>query len=252
MILYNYLISKRVVNMDKVNNEDGIIFSKDINFLYNVRNKCSEAGIFLNYSQTVEDYILYLVGSDGGIILIDYKYFDDIKFLLNYYCSYKCQNFTFVYITEDKIDIDLGKNSYIINLDELKELLPKLKYLSYAQNHSSHMSKSDIYKNTIDFLEMYGISPKHAGYSYIKECVALGVENNSGILNFSNNIYPIIATKYNTCTGNVDKNIRTAIKKAYENNPKLFELDDVNHKSITNAGFLNYIIEKVKIKCIEG
>lgn len=238
--------------MNLNNNVDGVIFSDDITFAYNVRNVCSESGVYLDYSQTGEDLILYVIRNKGGLIFIDHKRFSYMDILKEYLNSEKSKNFTFIIITDSTdIDFEITEKAYITNFENIREVLPKIKYLNSFYKDITSISKSEIYKNIIGVLELYGISPKHIGYLYIKECVALGVESNTGVLNFSINIYPIIASKFNTCTGNVDKNIRTAIKKAYENNPKLFDIDDVCHRAITNAGFLNYIIEKVKMKCIE-
>ena len=235
------------------NNVDGIIFSKDVNYSYNVRNKCSEQRVYIDYASSLKDLILYLIRHDSGFVFIDYKYFSHISVFTEYICSEKSSNFTFIMLTDNKvIDCVLENKFYISNLNSLTDLVFRLKCINGADNSLFNLSKGEIYKNIITYLERYGISPKHIGYSYIKECVAIGVENTSGILNYSNNIYPIIATRYHTCTGNVDKNIRTAIKKAYEHNPTIFEDDDITNRALTNAGFLNYIIEKVKIKCIEG
>jgi len=235
-----------------INDFDGIIFSNDAKVLYNVRNICSEEGIFLEYSKTSESLLLHILCANGGLIFVDYSSLITIQGIIGYICSERSSKFTFVFLSDDKdVDIDLPRNCFVITQDKLRDMLPRLKYLQSLDLSSQMVSRGELYKNIVTYLDMYGISPKHIGYCYIKECIAIGVEQGSGVLNFSSNIYPVIATKFNTCTGNVDKNIRTAIKSAYEHNPKLFEIDAVHSKSITNAGFLNYIIEKVKFNCIQ-
>jgi len=239
--------------MNTENDIDGIILSEDVNYSYNVRNRCSREGVHIGYAQTSDDIILYLMNSNSGIIFIDYKYFSIVSRFFNHYIvSSKGQAYTFVILTDNKeLDIDINDKVFVCDLNNLKYWLPKLKRFS-CNNYVSNVSKVELYKIIITFLELYGISPKHIGYSYIKECIALGVESDYCVSNFSSNIYPVVATRFNTCTGNVDKNIRTAIRKAYEHNPKAFSEDDINYKVITNVEFLNYLIEKVKIKCIEG
>lgn len=238
--------------MDLDNSVDGIIFSKDVNFAYTIRNKCSELGVYLDYSPTTQDILRYYFDSKGGFIFIDYKSFDYMSLLQSCLNSEKIHNYNVILLTDNKeIDVEVDDRLYVSNLKNIGELVLKLKYLNSHESDVTAVSKNEIYKNIILFLEKYGISPKHIGYSYIKECVAFCVESNDCVLNFSINVYPIIASRFHTCSGNVDKNIRTAIKKAYEKNPQLFDVEDICHRAITNAGFLNHIIEKVKIKCIE-
>lgn len=234
------------------NNFDGIIFSNDANVLYNIRNICSEEGIFLEYSKTSEHLLLHILCGNGGLIFVDYNSLVNIQGIIEYICSDRSHKFTFVFLSDNKeVDIALPGNCFVSTQDKLRDILPRLKYLHSGDYRTTNLSRGEVYKNIVTFLDMYGISPKHLGYSYIKECIAIGVEQGSGALNFSNNIYPVIATKFNTCTGNVDKNIRTAIRSAYEHNPKLFEIDAVHSTAITNAEFLNYVIEKVKFNCIQ-
>lgn len=246
------MVAEKVGTVNMQNEFDGIVFSKDINFSYNVRNKCSVYGIKLGYSQSIKDLLLYLIKSDNGLIFIDYNCFSYIKLLKEYIGSEKSNSHIFIFLTDNKeMDIDIGKKSFVANLGNLCDIIPKIKYVSSMDNNLINVSKGVMYKNIIESLGVYGISPKLIGYSYMKECIVLGVESGGSILNFSNNIYPIIASKFHTCAGNVDKNIRTAIKKAYEKNPQLFEDDEISSMALTSAGFLNYIIEKVKIKCIQ-
>lgn len=238
--------------MKTQNNVDGIIFSTDINFSYNVRNKCSECGIELNYCQSIKELVLYLFRNNGGLVFIDYNNCMDVNLLKEYIDGLFNKLDTFVFLSDDEsIDVKLKGRYFISSLRNLDELIPKLKYIHKKDEDLLNISKGNLYKNIIEALDVYGISHKLIGYTYIKECIVLGVESRCSILNFSHQIYPLIACKYNTCTSNVDKNIRTAIRKAYANNPKLFENDELGRVALTNVGFLNYIIEKVKVKCME-
>ena len=127
-----------------------------------------------------------------------------------------------------------------------------MKEINDIENNLSGFSKLSLYKNVVNLLEPFNFAHNHVGYTYIKDSIIRALEKTQGIINFSGELYPSIANMYKTTTKNVEKNISSAIKKAYEKNPKPFELDDCHYRVITtNVCFLNYIIEKVKLKCIE-
>ncbi|MFA6860279.1 MAG: sporulation initiation factor Spo0A C-terminal domain-containing protein [Clostridia bacterium] len=64
-----------------------------------------------------------------------------------------------------------------------------------------------------EILLKLGLTEKHLGFAYIKECVLLILANKSNLKSLSKTVFPTIAAKYQTSTANIERSIRTAISK---------------------------------------
>lgn len=61
-----------------------------------------------------------------------------------------------------------------------------------------------------------GFSPKHTGYSYLKDIIKQVVINGGVVASLISDQYPYIAIKYKTTPCNIERNIRNAISLAYK------------------------------------
>ena len=71
-------------------------------------------------------------------------------------------------------------------------------------------------------MRMLGISQKVNGYLYIRRAILLVLKNNGIMGSITKIIYPAIAEEYNTTDKNVERSIRSCIKKAYDENPNRY------------------------------
>ena len=236
-----------------IENDKGIIYSTDTNISYNVRNKCAKYDIDIDYVENSCDVALFIMNNSKGIVFINYADYVNDSSLKKYIECDKNKDFKFVFIGNNfSIDCNKNSNCFSTNVSDIENVFIKIKESIFIDNNLTIFSKSSLYKNVVNLLEPFNFAPNHVGYTYIKDSIIQAVEKDQGIINFSGELYPSIASMYKTTTKNVEKNISSAIKKAYEKNPKPFELDDNHYRVITtNVCFLNYIIEKVKMKCIE-
>lgn len=61
-----------------------------------------------------------------------------------------------------------------------------------------------------------GFSPKHTGYSYLKDIIRQVVLNGGVVSSLISDQYPFIAVKYKTTPCNIERNIRNAITLAFK------------------------------------
>lgn len=231
----------------------GIIYSSDSNYSYTIRNKCVKYGIELDYVNSSCDVAVYIMDNSEGVVFINFSDYLRDHTIKRYIECENNKNFKFIFFGEiDSIDCNKNDNCFCVQIDNIDDFFIKMQDNPCGDNGLHNFSRNSLYKNVVNSLEPFNFAPNHVGYTYIKDSIMQAVEKDQGIINFSGELYPSIANMYRTTTKNVEKNISAAIKKAYEKNPKPFELDDHHYRVITtNVCFLNYLIEKVKMKCME-
>ena len=70
-------------------------------------------------------------------------------------------------------------------------------------------------------LSSLGITANYAGFFYVADAVSMAFSDTGNLLLVTKRLYPQIAKRYNTSAKNVERNIRTIINVAWENNPQL-------------------------------
>jgi two-component system response regulator (stage 0 sporulation protein A) len=96
-----------------------------------------------------------------------------------------------------------------------------------------------------------GFVPKHTGYSYLTDVIKLIVANRGNMGSLLNDVYPVIAEKYNTNPKNVERNIRNAIDSAWLNadidilNSEFGYTVDKNKGKPTNRAFIATVADKI-------
>ena len=67
-----------------------------------------------------------------------------------------------------------------------------------------------------DMLRYVGVGPQYRGYRYLSVAVELVIQHGGGDVQVTKAIYPAIAQRYNTTGDCVERDIRTAIRRAWE------------------------------------
>lgn len=99
------------------------------------------------------------------------------------------------------------------------------------------------------FLLKLNFNSSHKGKDYIKECISLILEDNISYNYLNTECYPIIAGDFRTEIINIDRNIRTAIKRAYENRNNEYweELFNTSFDKVpTSKNFIYMCADKLK------
>ena len=107
-------------------------------------------------------------------------------------------------------------------------------------------STSHLMNLIITELDNFKIPTSFVGYSYMKECIKIGIEIDKDRIHFGSEIYPIVANTFNTSVANIEKGIRSAIKKALQLSPNAFDLYIFNDGQVTSCKLMCYIIENIK------
>lgn len=129
-----------------------------------------------------------------------------------------------------------------IDLEKFRIKLIELKKLKTIKDIDSFI---------VDILHTLGMPSNIKGYYYIKEAISLIIKNEYN--NYSKELYPIIADKYNTTVSNVEKSIRVAIEiSMLRSDIKVIQNifgNSINYDKSkpTNKEFLNTLSEKVKV-----
>ncbi|MBQ8306889.1 MAG: sporulation initiation factor Spo0A C-terminal domain-containing protein [Blautia sp.] len=90
-------------------------------------------------------------------------------------------------------------------------------------------------------IRQLGVSTKYKGYYYVADAVKLTLESQERPIRITKDIYPILATKYQSKPQNIEHNIRTVVLSCWRSNrEKLEEVMGVRlHKMPSNYEFLD-------------
>ena len=86
--------------------------------------------------------------------------------------------------------------------------------------------------------------PNHLGSMYIKEVVVLLYQNRYTLRCFLSKIYPFISYKYQCNSNTIERSIRFAIKKAYQNCKQLEDNDLIFKTMPTIKQFTSYLLDR--------
>ena len=110
------------------------------------------------------------------------------------------------------------KNLTIANINEISGVIDNLQN---DFNYEKILGKEFDCSGTLE-LEIFklladtGLSPKHAGYAYLRYGIRNIVLNNGVMSSLNSEQYPLIASVFKTSTVNVERNIRNAIVQAWK------------------------------------
>ncbi len=142
-------------------------------------------------------------------------------------------------------------NFYICTTDQVKGSMPKFinMYRLTTAMHANVLNKDKLNDVLNYHLTKLGFTPKWLGYKFIKDCLDICVTNDFAIGSLIADVYPVVGLKNNTSPNNVERSIRNAITKAYEDTkfevPGFEEFHNTTHK-ITNRWFLATLLDKLK------
>lgn len=96
-------------------------------------------------------------------------------------------------------------------IDEMQSKMRFDKLNTPDENFSSDQINISIYK----LLCSIGLSSKHSGCAYLRECIKNVILNNGVIHSLVSDQYPYVASVFKTSAVNVERNIRNAIDRAW-------------------------------------
>lgn len=231
---------------------NAIFYSKDdVQLAYTLKKACREININVYNIRQFTDMIFRLKDCSNAVLFLDYNSLDNAnvvcEFIVNYNIN-KCMSV--VIISEEKpTDINFNtQNFYFIKstnvYEDLKEIEHSLKINAVFKKNLTEC-KNNLCEVITEYLLENGFTPQHKGFAYIKECVLYSVNEKGALCALSSDVYPFVASKFNTTPENVERNIRNAISQASKTNFKNKDISKllVNTK-ISNKVILGYLVDK--------
>lgn len=156
-----------------------------------------------------------------------------------------------------KYAINIGAMYYLIKPFEMKDLMSRLQQLFVGSKQFENTlheldSPKQIDNHVHNELVSLGIPMHIKGYQYIDEAVKLCLKRSGESIKITKYIYPVLAEKYGTSPGSVERAIRTAVEITLLRGNKqylkvLFKNMMFNNK-ITNKEFILGITKSVETK----
>jgi two-component system response regulator (stage 0 sporulation protein A) len=177
-------------------------------------------------------------------------------------------------VGQDKITqkaIELGADYYVVKPFDFKVFIKRLKQIIGLENSTESIVKNDYIKipatksssiNTTRSLEAritnviheIGVPAHIKGYSYLREAIAMVIEDMELLGAVTKELYPNIAKKYNTTSSRVERAIRHAIEVAW-NRGKIDTIDNIfgytvnnNKGKPTNSEFIAMVADKLRLE----
>lgn len=122
------------------------------------------------------------------------------------------------------------------------------------KHHKATQKRDDMMPELVRILRDCSVSPRHRGYTCIFDCVQLIQQQPTLGQSITKLIYPSVARKNNTTAARAEKNIRDAIRGAWESGGKDIMPDYLGcgrDKPPTNSEFILAVCEKLREKMYE-
>lgn len=234
---------------------NAIFYSKqNLNMAYDLKRACRDVGISVIYAFEVVELVKYLTELKVNIVFIDCSTLMLSENIFSFIKSYNKNNHSLIICITDNVnckelssfkDVDfIFKNESL--LEQLKEIENSIS-VTAVKNYESSLNLCEINSYLTDYLISIGVSPKHIGFTFIKQAIELALKNNGVIGSLSREVYPTIASKNKTLSQNVERNIRNAIECACKSTA-IYSDNVVNlmqDEKISNREFLCYLLDRV-------
>ena len=177
-------------------------------------------------------------------------------------------------VGQDKVTqraFELGADYYIVKPFDFKTFVKRLKqifgknikksepvseeYIQIPKHSSTTLDSSKSLEAKItNIIHEIGVPAHIKGYLYLREAIAMVVENIDYLGAVTKELYPTIAQKYNTTSSRVERAIRHAIEVAWTRGKidtidKIFGYTINNNKGKpTNSEFIAMIADKIRLE----
>lgn len=229
-----------------------IFYSKgNVELAYELKKTCRNINANVYNIRQFTELIFSVNETNPSILFLDYDYMEIPEAVMDFVVNYKFNNpISIVFITDQtipNINFD-NSNFYQISAKSLQTDLynieAKLKYTSAFKKNNSY-NFDNLHKDITDYLIANGFSTFHKGFAYIKECIVFIVTQKGSVGSLNSEVYPYVASKFNTIVENVERNIRNAVlqaKKINFNNNDICKL--LESTKMSNKVIIGYIVDR--------
>ena len=227
-----------------------VFYSKgNVELAYELKKACRNINANVYNIRQFAELVFTLNETHTSVLFLDYDYMEIPQAVMEYVIHYDFHNpVSIVLITDKDIDMDFDSKSnfYKISpnniLEQLEALEDKLKFTA-AQWKNSFRNINEFGEGITDYLISNGFSTLHKGFAYIKECILFAVVQKGAMGSLNSDIYPYVASKFNTIVENVERNIRNAVQQAKKINFNNNDLCKLCVNKLSNKVIIGYIVE---------
>lgn len=150
---------------------------------------------------------------------------------------------------------EFGVNYYILKPFDLTDLEKRMYDIEGKQNENKNIDlySSNLQVSITNMLHELGIPSHIKGYQYIREAVGMIFENPGIIGGITKELYPDLASKFDTTTSRVERAIRHAIEVGWNRGnidfmEEIFGYSvDIDKAKPTNSEFMVTIADKLRL-----
>ena len=214
------------------------------------RSKLSSIGINAEYISSLSDLLDFIYENDDGIILVNDPSFRVQDYISRFSQIQELKHFSFVCVLDkmDSLAMNIDDvNTFSTTLDALPETMDKVFANRNIKLYSSVVvpeEKVEIYFSKI--MSAFRFSKSMTGITYLKESVKILLSDENHKFSIMKDVYTSVAFKYRKEVANVEKSIRLAISKIFENCSDVFTCV-FREEKVTNIMFINYLVDKIRL-----
>lgn len=153
--------------------------------------------------------------------------------------------------------MELGADYYILKPMDFNVLVERIRQLATGNNSPQYLPpviKNDLNSAVTNIIQEMGVPAHIKGYQYLRDAILMVVNNVNLLGAITKELYPTVATKYQTTPSKVERAIRHAIELAWDRgNTEMLSsffghTIDVGCDKPTNALFIAMVAERLKLK----
>ena len=153
--------------------------------------------------------------------------------------------------------MNLGASYFLAKPFEASSLIDRIKDICISPEETQLKpmvkSKNDLETNITMYIQQLGVPAHIKGYQYIRDAIAMVIDDMDTINSITKLLYPTVAKHYNTTASRVERAIRHAIEVAWDRgNPEIlnefFGYTILGSKGKpTNSEFIALIADKIRL-----
>ena len=223
------------------------IFTRNSTCKCKLKGKLEVYGFCPKCISGLDELLDFLFENDKGLVFVDSNSYRLNSYIIKYAKKQITGNVSFVFLNDNNdfvLDCD-NVFSFISSYDRIDSTIELIYNKGlFRKKHLDNIPEVFIDKELSKILNEYCFPKSFNGYSYIKDCVhiMLSIENAHLTLN---QVYDIVALKYEKNASVIEKGIRQIISVVVDNSSVTI-IKDIGVNKLSNLKLLKYLIEYIK------
>lgn len=146
--------------------------------------------------------------------------------------------------------LQTGASYFIMKPFDGDALIKRVKHIAGEDTNDSYQvrnagfvpeTEEDVEQLVVGLLRNIGVPVRMVGYKYLRDAIILAVDDTESLMSVTKNIYPEIAIRHGTSSGNVERNIRYVIESTWNRRAEVIPENDLFKGAVkkpTNSEFI--------------